>query len=178
MLVAGRKEGLEDQVFRALDIDLHAIDAGKALRGQKVDQRQGWGLHSLCRGGIEHPDARFALVARIKEQGQFTGLVGDGAGDGLDRAERIEADIVGQLGKDARLRLDGQNARTGAGQPRHEQSISPDIGPDIDEVVAVARMVLHVAAQRGQFLDVEMLRHEQHALFADIALWVDAHAGA
>ena len=113
------EERVEDQVLRALDVELDGVEPGEALRraaGRAASPPARGSIARLARA--DDLDARFALVARVEEQGQLAGLVGDRAGDRLDGPERVLADVVGRggrrssgCGSTARIRAEARPAR-------------------------------------------------------------------
>src|SRR5215218_7101782 len=126
------EERLEDQVLGAFDVDLDGVETVDALVADELEQ--GRRRHPDGRlADADELDARLAAVARIEKERQLAQLVGDGAGDRLDGAEGVEADVVGQAVEDVGVRLDRENARRRPGERGHGQRIGADAGADVDE---------------------------------------------
>ena len=107
------------------------------------------------------------MVARVEEEGELAGLVGDRAGDRLDGAERVLADVVGQAVEDLGLRLDGEDPAGAAGAGRHEEGIAADIRADVHEgeTVGTIRDSRSASSSGSKNCGVKRMRFSQTLLY-------------
>ena len=170
----GAQEWLEDQILGAFAIELHGVDPVKSLAFENVGEPTRAHGEASAVEIRDDADRAVAAVAAVEEHGDLAVAIGRGAFQRLHRGEIVLAHVVDEALVDFRLWLDGENARRRSRARRHEQAVAADIGADVDED-EIGRDPLRKVIQ---FRGVEILRREQHPLFADIVGRIETHPGA
>ncbi len=147
----------QNQVLRALDIELDGIDPLESFFGHDAEQGFRSDPDLFGQGiGIDNADRAFAAIFGIDEERDLTILIGHGTGDGLDRRKWVLLYIVDEPLENLGLRLDRQDSRAGTGLGCDKKTIAADARPDIDK----AEMRGDPRPQQIELGGIEILRRE------------------